>query len=112
MLRKRQECSAISHLYIGQISKRATLLHLLSLSLLLILIIVVVVFSIGLGLVLLLGIIFLFLLGRLNLVCSLPFLGKCVGFSHIVAQNNVVEDCASLHLPQIEPQEANRHIPC
>merc|ERR1711972_1243335 len=100
MLRKGQECSAISHLYIGQISKCATLLHLLSL--LLILIIVVVVVSIGLGLVLLLGIIFLFLLGRLNLVCSLPFLGKCVGFSHIVAQNNIVEDCASLHLPQIE----------
>merc|ERR1712054_451233 len=55
---------------------------------------------------LLLGIILLLLLGLLVLTEGLPLLCKLIGISNIIANNDVIEDGASLHLPQIKADEA------
>merc|ERR1711920_952569 len=82
--------------------------HLLRLSLLLVVIVIVVVvgrlgFLVGLSL---LGVVFLFLLGLLHFAQRLPLLGEGVCLGNVVGDDDVVEDGAALHLPQIETDES------
>merc|ERR1711935_812916 len=74
-------------------------LHLLSLCL----VVVIVVGVAGLGL---LGVVLLLFLRLFDLVQGLPLLGELVGLCHIIAQDDVVENGAALHLPQVEAQKS------
>merc|ERR1712113_1203907 len=52
-----------------------------------------------------LGVILLLLLTLLYLTQLLPLLQETVGLSRVICDDDVVENRAALHLPQIEPNE-------
>merc|ERR1719215_392322 len=97
-----RRCTHSSHCW------RPSSSHLLRL-LLFFFIVIVVVILVLLSLLVtlsLLGIILLLLLGCLRLTECLPLLDKGICFSHIISDDHVVKDGASLHLPQIKTDEA------
>merc|ERR1712039_1029330 len=82
--------------------------HLLCLLLLLlarIVVVIVVILVVVFLLLSLLCVILLLLLGQLDLAQCLPLLCKCVSLGHVVADDDVVEDRAAFHLPQVEADE-------
>merc|ERR1712014_555758 len=83
--------------------------HLLRLLFVFVLVIVVVVIFILFGFLVrlcLFRIVLLFLLGFLMLAQSLPLLGEGISFCNVICDDHVVENGPALHLPQIEPDEA------
>merc|ERR1712151_1157484 len=72
--------------------------HLFRIVLLLVIIIVIII--------LVLGVLLLLLLCLLHLVQVFPFLCKTVGLSLVVTDDDIVEDRATLDLPQVEAKEA------
>merc|ERR1711972_387029 len=84
----------------------STLLHLFGLRLVLIFVIVVVLLVIARLRLRRLRVILLFLLRLLHLAQGLPLLRESVGLRKVICDDDVVEDGAALHLPQVEAHEA------
>merc|ERR1711988_211475 len=76
---------------------------------LVILVIIVIIILLGvrgcLGLLSLL-VVLLLLFGLLHLTQGLPLLHECVGLGHIVCDDDVIENCVALHLPEVKSDEA------
>merc|ERR1712064_248521 len=81
------------------------LLHVLRIRLVLILVIIIILIFL-LFVVGLFGVVLLLLLSLFHLAQFLPFFREGVRLSHIVSNDDVVEDGSALHLPEIEPDEA------
>merc|ERR1712066_990166 len=95
------------------ISKIAGLLHLLGFFLVLLIILIRVIFVLLAVLRLVLGllcIILLLLLGRLDLAERFPFGRKAVSLGLVVSDDDVVKDCATFDLPQVEANETKIFI--
>merc|ERR1712129_416980 len=85
----------------------SNLLRVFLLFLCIIIIIVIVTLLVLLFLVVpLLCVIFFCLLCLLMLTECLPLLCKFIGIGRVISNNNVVEDGAALHLPQVKANEA------
>merc|ERR1712061_62689 len=95
------------------INKIAGLLHLLCFFLVLLIILIRVIFVFLAILFLFLGllcIILLLLLGRFDVAERFPFGRKAVSLGLVVSDDDIVKDCATLDLPQVEANEAKIFI--
>merc|ERR1711976_623797 len=79
--------------------------HVFRIFLVFILVIIVIVLVFLLFVFGLLGLVFLLFLGLFHLAQFLPLFGEGVRLGHVIGDNDVVEDGASLHLPEIEPMK-------
>merc|ERR1712232_309947 len=70
------------------------------------LIIVVIVLILLLFIIRLLGVVFLLLFCLLNLAQSFPLLREGVRLSNIISDNDIVENRATFHLPEIKADKA------
>merc|ERR1712060_668059 len=96
-----------AHTYHKTVAVLGAISHLLRIVLLIIVIIVIIlVLRVLLLLLRLLRIILLLLLRLLHLIQVFPFLCKTVGLSLVVTDDDIVEDRATLDLPQVEAKEA------
>merc|ERR1711982_116256 len=86
------------------------LLHVFRILLVLILIIVVVVLVFLLLVFGLLRVVLLLLFGLFHFAQFLPLFREAVCLSHVISDDNVVEDSATLHLPEIEANETEVRV--